>query len=186
MCYFLNPNVTYTLLLTPLVFGTCSFVINGKSVPSLSYVDDLNWSYMFRNPQLATTLSNTYGNGHYAVDIVKYNSNGNNICNGYKMYSVGRGKVVYKDNTSSTGWYVVVKLDCGLTVRYLHMDTQNDVMVNIGDTVTPSTYIGNVGSLGAGSTGPHLHFDINNFDSYYGNNFSASNTYNPQLFFDEI
>ncbi|MDR0197805.1 MAG: M23 family metallopeptidase [Oscillospiraceae bacterium] len=193
LCCYLKAGVSYTLLLTPLITGTCSFTILGGSVGSSSYVADLKWSYMFKSPQLATSIPSTgfWGPSHKGVDIVKYNGNGENICGGYSMYSVGKGKVVYRGDQSTTGWFVVVRLESGLTVRYLHMNTLNDVKVNVGDNVTKNTLIGYVGEKGSGSTGNHLHFDINNLEgvySYYGDYFNPYNTttYNPQLFFNEI
>lgn len=120
---------------------------------------DFNWDYMYNTPYMADTVTNTYSTAHKGVDIVDY-SGGVNVCDDYPMYAVADGTVISILRTASTGNMACIVLDCGLTVRYLHMD--EPAYVSLNSRVYARNLIGYTGSLGDTSTGPHLHFDINN------------------------
>ncbi|MCL2697648.1 MAG: M23 family metallopeptidase [Oscillospiraceae bacterium] len=182
LCRYLKTGTSYTLKIQSTGSTYGSFTIKGEPISSHM---DLKWVYMFRSPQMATILTDTYRTGHYAVDIVNRNSSGINICGGYKMYSVGKGRVLEADYRATMGYFAAITLESGLVVRYLHMDSADDLKVSKGGTVTSLTHIGNVGSLGNTSTGNHLHFDINNTGGWSAT-WTTSNTYNPQDFFTEI
>jgi murein DD-endopeptidase MepM/ murein hydrolase activator NlpD len=74
---------------------------------------------------------------------------------------VADGVVVESNSDGGLGQHVVVQHQIdGAMVQsvYGHMIFGSNT-VNVGDTVTRGTVIGDVGSTGA-STGPHLHFEI--------------------------
>jgi len=82
----------------------------------------------------ATSGTNVYAIGYGVVTRVSYES-----CGGNYIW------IVYKMNGSyySSGYY--------------HLSKQ---LVKVGDTVTPNTVVGKVGSTGSCTTGPHLHFEM--------------------------
>ncbi len=110
---------------------------------------------MFRNPKMARHISQRYHSAHYGVDII---SAAGDIANDYPLYSVSSGKVIYVGDSSTAGYYIVITLDDGYTIRYLHMKNKPDFQEN--DRVTGATQLGYVGNTGE-STGAHLHFDVN-------------------------
>lgn len=115
----------------------------------------------------------------YSVKTGCKNYNGANIsfgkdcnacgCTSHKNYMSGgdRYKSGYYCN-GGMGNGVIIKNDDGKYCYYGHL---NSVSVKVGDTVTTSTKIGEVGSSGC-STGPHLHFAISK-------DTSLKDTYNP-------
>lgn len=83
---------------------------------------------------------------------------------GTPISSVASGTVVEVDENSRSGAYVVIehRTEEGEAYysAYLHQ-YRNEILVNVGDTVTAGQRIGAVGNNGW-STGPHLHFEIRN------------------------
>ena len=86
---------------------------------------------------------------HPAVDL----QNWPNPC-GQPVYAITSGTVTYK-----AGYQLSIKSPDGYTVSYLHMKLA-EIIVEVGDTVTPSQTIGAVASEGP-STGCHLDLRIN-------------------------
>lgn len=66
------------------------------------------------------------------------------------------GTVVSAGWDGGYGQMVEIDHGNGYTTRYAHM---SQILVKKGDTVTPDTIIGRVGSTGR-STGPHLHYEV--------------------------
>ena len=141
-------------------------------------VIDLNWSYFFRGDAGSTYRritqrmhlqgSNTE-NWHVGTD---FPTNGNA---GIPFYSPCSGTVLDSNRRTSMGYYVIIKTSDTiltndgtkhLTIRLMHMN--EPALVETGDTVTKNTQIGYVGYLGTGSTGYHLHVDVNSGDHKWG------------------
>lgn len=57
----------------------------------------------------------------------------------------------------SYGAYIIIKHDDDYTTKYAHL---SEILVSAGDTISQGQIIGKSGNSG-GSTGPHLHFEIN-------------------------
>ncbi|MFC7401045.1 peptidoglycan DD-metalloendopeptidase family protein [Citricoccus sp. GCM10030269] len=92
------------------------------------------------------------GNSHEGFDIA--------APTGRKVVAAADGKVVTSDYASSPGNRVVVDHASGWETRYLHLNSKS---VSVGQTVKKGQTVGYVGSTG-GSTGPHLHFQIERND----------------------
>lgn len=151
--------------------------------------DDSDWSYMFRNPNMWTHISQNYNmtsGNHKGTDF--------DAPKGTPLYSVGSGKVQYAKFNDSMGYCAVIdtnKVYNGkkLTVRYLHMN--QEALVKVGNSVTSSSPVGYVGNTGdvwssSGGDGTHLHFDVNNIGTMNGPSLNASNTYDCRIFFPNI
>jgi hypothetical protein len=68
------------------------------------------------------------------------------------------GEVVYSGYNDNFGYTVVVRNAAGYSL-YAHMQ-EGSPMPKPGQRVWPGDVIGNVGSTGARSTGPHLHYSV--------------------------
>jgi murein DD-endopeptidase MepM/ murein hydrolase activator NlpD len=77
---------------------------------------------------------------------------------GKRVISATSGEVVHAGPEGGYGNLVKVKTPAGQTVFYAHL---SKITVKKGDTVTAGQKIGREGSTG-NSTGPHLHFEIQN------------------------
>ena len=142
-------------------------------------------SYSFRSPYIAKKISQEYKSSHYGLDIVETTSG---AIAKYPIYSINKGTVKVSKYSASAGYYAVVVGNNGYTVRYLHMD--NSPSVSVDEQVNYSDLIGYVGKEGAGSTGYHLHIDVNTIGAYYGgdssNNVNYDTTIDPQPLFPHI
>lgn len=76
---------------------------------------------------------------------------------GTPIYSIGAGKVLRAGHDDRSGNFVVIDHGDGTTSSYSHMRAPTDLKP--GDTVTPDTLLGGVGTTGH-STGPHLHLVV--------------------------
>ena len=74
---------------------------------------------------------------------------------GTPVVAAGGGRVITADVTGGYGNLVEIDHGNGTTTRYGHL---SQISVHQGQTVTPGTVIGLVGSTGR-STGPHLHYE---------------------------
>jgi murein DD-endopeptidase MepM/ murein hydrolase activator NlpD len=72
------------------------------------------------------------------------------------IHSAAAGTVVVAGDCGGYGNCVVIDHGTSLATLYGH---QSDLLVKVGDVVTPGQVIGLVGSTGI-STGPHLHFEV--------------------------
>jgi hypothetical protein len=68
------------------------------------------------------------------------------------------GEVVYSGFNENFGNTVVVRNEAGYSL-YAHMQ-EGSPMPKPGQRIWPGDFIGNVGSTGARSTGPHLHYSV--------------------------
>ncbi len=94
---------------------------------------------------------NTYA-GHSGVDYP--------VPRGSVIRASGPGTVVTRARNDAGGFYVFVKYDAlPYPVGYHHMDSHNGVPA-VGTRVQEGSQLGFVGSLGARSTGPHLHSEV--------------------------
>ena len=126
-------------------------------------VDDVvNPSSGFIRPVESGQISNEFGGaelggngyGHTGIDIA-------NTC-GTAVYPAANGIVTSVDRGSTIGgpYVTIMHLVNGknYTTYYGHLSAQ---FVNTGDKVTTGTRIGNIGDIGLGVTGCHLHFEMN-------------------------
>lgn len=68
------------------------------------------------------------------------------------------GEVIYSGYNNNLGHTVIVRNAAGYSL-YAHMQ-EGSPMPKLGQRVWPGDIIGNVGSTGARSTGPHLHYSV--------------------------
>lgn len=71
----------------------------------------------------------------------------------------GEGTVTAINYSSTGGWRVWVDYGEGRVIKYAHMDSRDKIIVSVGEHVSYGQTIAYVGSLGVGSTGPHLHIE---------------------------
>lgn len=93
------------------------------------------------------------GRFHHGLDI--------GYCNKKLIYPLWNGVVRYakRGYNGGYGYLVIVEHELGLETYYAHL---REVLVKEGDTVTPITPLGRVGSTG-NSLGPHLHLECRFF-----------------------
>ncbi len=72
------------------------------------------------------------------------------------VYAVENGCILETGYKSSLGYYIVLELEDGITVKYGHLDK---ISVEEGDKVEAGDTIGEVGATGM-ATGPNLHFAV--------------------------
>lgn len=92
---------------------------------------------------------NTYGPGHYAIDI--------GAGMGSQLFAADNGTVVYAGwLNGGYGNFVVIDHNNGWVTLYEHLDR---IGVACGQSVTQGQQIGTAGTTG-NSTGAHLHFEV--------------------------
>lgn len=157
--------------------------------PSVSYYSGLGWTYMYSNSYDYSRISSGYKlptrPDHYGIDIVGRSTS--TPIDGVQVANVYAGYVLVSQYSSSAGNYVCVETNSydpvtsrKLVARYLHLKELPYVSTG---PISQSTIIGRTGSTGI-STGPHLHFDVNN-----DRRLSALPSYvtiNPERFFTSV
>lgn len=78
---------------------------------------------------------------------------------GTPIFAAHDGKVVYIGANSGAGNFLKIDHGNGIFTQYLHMNSREDILVNVGDEVTAGQQIAKMGNAGA-STSPHLHFEV--------------------------
>lgn len=150
----------------------------------------LGWSYFFSDTTVCR-ITQRFGQlyNHHGIDVV--NQFGATL--GIPILSVASGEVkqVFL-NTGSGGYGISIETSTTdplgtekLWTTYYHMlERPNASGVNwaVGNTLNVGAVLGQVGNTGT-STGPHLHFKVNN-DGTNWNNFS--NEYDPVDFFPQV
>lgn len=158
----------------------CRWNFSLLASPLLMDPYDCMWRYMFRQPKMARHISQGYHQNHYGVDII---SSAGDIANDYPLYCVSSGEVIYSAPSPSAGNYIVIALNDGYTVRYLHMKETSSYKK--GDKVTGDSMLGIVGNTGE-SYGAHLHFDVNTVGGISGGTqVKYETTVNPLEFFPD-
>lgn len=71
----------------------------------------------------------------------------------------GDGRVSEISYSDTGGWRVWITYDSGETLKYCHMDTRGDILVDYDERVSYGQAIARVGMLGRDSTGYHLHLE---------------------------
>ncbi len=87
--------------------------------------------------------------------------NGVDLANGRlgtPIYAAAGGTVIASGPASGFGWWIVIDHGNGIVTIYGHMNGK-DLLVSVGDVVTPGKPISRIGNEGQ-STGPHLHFGV--------------------------
>lgn len=112
-----------------------------------------------------------FGFPHYGIDLYAEQ--------GTPIYSVADGVVIISYDSGGSGLsYIAIQHTNGLVTKYLHV---SDIFVATGDYVSRGEVVGltggTPGTRGAGyfTTGPHLHFEIND---------TNGNALNPHDFLD--
>ncbi len=145
---------------------------------------NLNWSYFFRDAA-GSTYRRIYRrmnlargeNWHVGTDIP---TNGTaNI----PFYSPCSGTVIDCGYRSSMGYYAMIRTNTTiqtedgekrLIIRVMHMNEPAEV--SEGEAITKNKKIGKVGYEGTGSTGYHLHVDVNSGGYKWGEELSNDPT----------
>jgi murein DD-endopeptidase MepM/ murein hydrolase activator NlpD len=79
---------------------------------------------------------------------------------GTPVYAAGPGVVSHARRKSNYGKLIIISHGLGLETRYAHLSR---IKIQEGEFVPAGTFIGTVGSTGR-TTGPHLHFEVRQFD----------------------
>ena len=130
-------------------------IVPGEDV---SYIQ-MGWSYIFRGSAASNyqRISTRFSANHVGIDLP--------AAEGTALYSPCSATVTATGWENSMGYYVILKTTAktwdneNLTIRMMHLYALP--LVSTGDTISSSTQVGYVGNTGDGSTGPHLHIDIN-------------------------
>jgi hypothetical protein len=136
---------------------------------------DLGWHYITTSYHITSPYGWRGSEFHKGFDIGVNEEN---------AYSMSAGMVLLAGYSSTAGnWVVIESVDKDpngnkLTARYLHLKNYG---VWTGKTVVRGEYLGITGNTGS-STGPHLHFDVNNQNKINGSDITESNSINPVLF----
>lgn len=102
---------------------------------------------------------------HYGIDI-----SGSGI-SGKKVVAANDGVVIFAGYTTYEGNVISIDHGGGLTTQYKHLKA---MYVGVGANVKRDSSIGEVGSTGYYSTGPHLHYEV----SVNGTRVNPMNYYN--------
>ena len=145
----------------------CTLTINEKT----AYVKDDNEDYViivddreaadntrvwpFEDEYLITRQFDK--DSHTGIDIISNNGSGEAVRAAYS------GTITEYGFSEEEGNYAVLQGDDGYTYRYTHLQDKDESLVGI--KVEAGQNIGNMGSTGY-STGPHLHFEVQNGDEY--------------------
>jgi len=89
---------------------------------------------------------------HYGIDIANQS--------GTPVYATASGTVITTDFDTGYGKRIVINHGNGYTTLYAHL---YGYMVRVGDRVGKGQIIGQIGNSGI-STGPHLHYEVQNAD----------------------
>lgn len=89
------------------------------------------------------------GSNHGAIDIA--------AATGQPVYSVLDGVVIVSMFEYYGGNFMVVDHGGGITTAYAHLSVR---YLSVGDQVKKGQALGEVGSTGIWTTGPHLHFEV--------------------------
>jgi len=100
---------------------------------------------------ISGTISETYNleNKHFAIDVVAKK--------GTPVKAVADGTVIFSEWTTETGYVIIIKHANNYVSVYKHNGT---LLKQQGDLVQSGEAIASVGSTGALTTGPHLHFEL--------------------------
>ena len=129
--------------------------------------------YPVGDQNIKPTKSYNSGNGYIITQDYRNidGHTGVDLANGYSggiVRATAAGKVVYKQESSSTSWGYMIRIKHTLSSgeivysQYGHM-LAGSLLVNKSDEVNKGQTIGQVGSTGI-STGNHLHFEIKKID----------------------
>ncbi len=145
----------------------CTLTINEKT----AYVKDDNEDYViivddreatdntrvwpFEDEYLVTRQFDK--DSHTGIDIISNNGSGEAVRAAYS------GTITEYGFSEEEGNFAVLQGDDGYTYRYTHLQDKDESLVGI--KVEAGQNIGNMGSTG-NSTGPHLHFEVQNGDEY--------------------
>lgn len=143
----------------------------------------LGWAFPTTDTRVTSEYGERWGDFHKGFDIG---------VNEKAVYAVQNGTIMstarYSDGTEQVTLQVTDRDPYNrnfLTVRYLHLKT-GSILVSRNDSVRRSERLATSGNTGTGSTGAHLHFDVNNALKLNGGDMNSSNTINPKYFWPHI
>lgn len=173
----------------------------GSNNPPASTYGNMGWAYMYAstyNRYISSGYKLSERPDHYGFDIISTSSSypiegsaikccmGGTVAMSKKVIYNSDGTV--NNDNGGAGNYIVIKTNSidpltgnYINIRFLHM--KNSPLYLINNTVTAGTILGYTGTTGD-SSGPHLHFDVNNANKTYGA--SSAESINPQKFFPNI
>ncbi len=120
------------------------------------------WDGQFQSPApdpYQDCWPSLFGNRRsYHGSPYQYFHTGLDFCGGVgtEILAPAGGEVIFAGPLTVRGNATVINHGWGVYSAYLH---QSEILVNVGDRVTPSQVIGKVGGTGR-VTGPHLHWEI--------------------------
>lgn len=114
----------------------------------------------------AQDRANFHEGWDFAVPI---GTNFYSMCNGRVSSVVNTqfNDLIYKESGNSTGNYISVDCNNGLTVSYLHIQANSSPFnIRVGTLVKEGDLLGRTSTTGL-STGPHLHLGLKSSDGIY-------------------
>lgn len=100
-----------------------------------------------------------FGNDyHYGIDL--------GVSTGTPLKSLGPGEVISTGYVYGGGNEIIIQYDNGYTSTYYHC---LDATVSVGQRVSAGEEVGHTNNTGAWTTGPHLHFGIQDPNGDYVN-----------------
>lgn len=107
-------------------------------------------------------ISSKFGERIHPITGVRTFHNGIDIAvsTGTPLYSSTTGIVTTSAYSETAGNYIIVTMENGWCVKYMHLDTRN---VLVGESVIKGQEIGATGNTGR-STGSHLHLEVRDAD----------------------
>ncbi|MDE7293247.1 MAG: M23 family metallopeptidase [Oscillospiraceae bacterium] len=182
-----NGKLSQTMTMTDT--GIYQFRIQNTSASDVKFSGTFSFvtpfEYMFKGANVPKYLSSKYGeyrNGryHYAIDITTGVSG---EINGYSVYNTLSGNVKYYGVfTSDPSTCAAIYHDNGYTSRFLHMSLLSNKPSGYIETGTLIGYVSDIGSSGA----YHLHYDVNNANTYNGPSLTEDNTVDPTILFPNV
>jgi len=136
--------------------------------------------YMYRRGNHARHLTRGWvaAANHFGLDIVYGPSGTTTSIDGMPIFAQGNGVVERRSDSpyhDTRGHFIIIRYDHNNYIaRYLHLQSRPTLAV--GTRVNHTTRLGFTGNTGY-STGPHLHFDVNNRNIIDGG--QSANHLNP-------
>ncbi len=136
----------------------------------------------YARPMVSGYVTQNWMNyGHLGIDL------GNRNNPSIEVYSIATGVVFAKYYDNAGALVLKIRHNTGSGYIYSTYAHLSAWYVNVGQTVTPNTVIGRMGSTG-NSSGPHLHLEITSCDWNYGGGCTwaeyQNRTLNPRSYID--
>ncbi len=128
------------------------------------YLDEVTpkklWDGLFAAPSpFEDCINSTFGNRRsYNGSAFNFYHSGVDYCGGtgVQIFAPAKGVVIFTGLLDVRGNYTLIDHGLGVLSAIMH---QSEILVSVGDQVSPGDVIGLVGNTGR-STGPHLHWEV--------------------------